>query len=276
MKFWKPIIFPCLLASRIISTDAAFIKGSSVKTLEDTVECPRSGSSFSSQYNLFSHNNDLPPSMEKHSQVEQSNALLAKYQDTAPIAMSSKRSFNNAFGNGEGEPANIPHIMNEPYFSPPFSANRGDDLMLFSTERDIFPTYTTELLSPEILCDYATTLEGSEHSYCDYGYLQNNFLWENNNWLISQPEHIGDLSGINSRGAAETEHQSLGYSSMPVDLPLNTLIGTETTAGLGGNSFSSLENKLRVTIEGETSKLDGDDQSDSWSREKFKRCVRGI
>ncbi|CAH7686280.1 hypothetical protein PPACK8108_LOCUS20906 [Phakopsora pachyrhizi] len=268
MNYWKAIIQLWFLASKIIPTNSALSKGSPVKTLEDIAKGSRSQNSLHSQCEIISRKNNIPPLIDKESTVDHHIELLAKDQDITTVDINNKRKFKEAFENGESRPVKLPDNVKETNFLPQFSSDWGDDLMFFAAEWDDFPTYTMDSRSAEIQYDFANALEGSEYSYYDY-YLQNNFLWSNDDVLMPQDESVGAITEGPTEGsskeAAETqvpEHENLGKPSMPpVNLPLNSLTGTETKAGSSGISHSALLDNFGLNQLVESNEFDREVQS---------------
>ncbi|KAI8447118.1 hypothetical protein BY996DRAFT_7741916, partial [Phakopsora pachyrhizi] len=115
----------------------------------------------------------------------------------------------------------------------------------------------------EIQHNFDTALNGLEHSYHDY-YLQGSSFWENDPWLIHQPESFGPQSGISVNDAAETqvpEHQNLGESSLADNQPLSSLVETVPTDVSAGTSYSTLASNFGPNQQEKTRALNEKGQS---------------
>ncbi|KAI8453431.1 hypothetical protein BY996DRAFT_6414666 [Phakopsora pachyrhizi] len=252
MSNWKTNIYLCFTVLKLIWASVASFKGSPVRTLEeeDIVKCSRS------QNFDFYQTNHLTP-IEKQSKLENRVDLLAEFPDFTPISINGKRNFKQAFDNREGNSMKPPDGNKVPNLSSPFVSDWGDDLMFFATEWDVFPAYNVESYIAEIQNNLAIAhaLENSVHNYQGY-YPQNNVFWENIHWLSHQAESLGARSKNSPSGTAETQvsrNQNLEQSSPHVNLPLKSVIESETTASLGEDNNNALTNKIR-----QASRLDAD------------------
>ncbi|CAH7669029.1 hypothetical protein PPACK8108_LOCUS3588 [Phakopsora pachyrhizi] len=207
-------------------------------------------------YPLLSHTNDTPPPMDKTPQAEHHFSSLAKNQDITPITKDNKRNLNDAFENAEDRPMKLAGIERKHYSLPQFSFNRGD----FSNERDTFPTQTMNSHSSDVERDYATALKGSNRRYNDRVF-GNNYISEHNHGLVVQPESLDAPYRIISNGAIETrvqEHHNLGEWILPMNIDLNRLFTSETTAGITGDSNNFLANNFKLSQQEEAKELDGE------------------
>ncbi|CAH7666921.1 hypothetical protein PPACK8108_LOCUS1285 [Phakopsora pachyrhizi] len=259
MIFLEAIIYCCLLALEISSTNTAFSGGSPVKTLEDIFERSISQKPSCNKYPYLLHTNDTPPPLEKKPQVEFHFSLLPKNQDLNQTPQDNKRNFQEAFENAESRPRKLSNIDREHYFSPQISSDHGD----FASERDSFSTYTMKSHSSYVENDYASALKDSEHSYYNR-FLRDKYISEYNHGLIHQSEPSSASNRIISNGARENqlrEHQSLGESRLPLNIDPNISFTPETKADLAGDSFNALANNFRLTQQEEARELNGEVQS---------------
>ncbi|CAH7666926.1 hypothetical protein PPACK8108_LOCUS1290, partial [Phakopsora pachyrhizi] len=265
MIFLEAIIYCCLLALEISSTNTAFSGGSPVKTLEDIFERSISQKPSCNKYPYLLHTNDTPPPLEKKSQVEFHFSLLPKNQDLNQIPQDNKRNFQEAFENAESRPRKLSKIDREHYFSPHISSDHSD----FASERNSFSTYTIKSHSSDAENDCATALKDSEHSYYNR-FLRDKYISEYNHGLIHQSEPSSASNRVISNGARETrlrEHQNLGESRLPLNIDLNFSFTPETKDDLAGDSFNALANNFRLTQQEEARELNGEVQS---PKKKFK------
>ncbi|CAH7671855.1 hypothetical protein PPACK8108_LOCUS6689 [Phakopsora pachyrhizi] len=250
MDDWKLIAYLCLAVFKTLSTNAALLKGSPVKILEDIAEGPRSQTSISAQYDLVSHAN-INPRKEKQLQVDHQINFLVSNPEITPVSISKKRNFEEAYKNGENK------LMELPYSEKKKKKN--------ASMWDVFPNYSMESHYAAIDYDVATVYGGVEHSYQDYYGLRNSFVWEENIGFIREPESLESLSRISLSEASETQvpkHQNLGEMCLTVNLPHNSLTGTEPIAGLAVNSDCTLPGNYRLTHQGEAKELNGEGQSE--------------
>ncbi|KAI8459176.1 hypothetical protein BY996DRAFT_6593439 [Phakopsora pachyrhizi] len=236
--------------------------GWKVKTLGNVVQGSRSQESLGNQCNLISHTKNSSQ-VQKQSHVEHQINLNAKSVDITLLAVNMKRNFKEALENKEAKPAQLPDNVQANVISPHYSTDWGEDLMLFATEWDAFPTYLMESHPAEIQHNFDTSLNGLEHSYHDY-YLQGSSFWENEPWLIHQPESFGSQSGISVNDAAETqvpEHQNLGESSLADNQPLSSLVETVPTDVSARTCYSILASNFGPTQQEKTRALNEKAQS---------------
>ncbi|KAI8448856.1 hypothetical protein BY996DRAFT_6469031 [Phakopsora pachyrhizi] len=218
--------------------------------------------SLGNQCNLISHTKNSSQ-VQKQSHVEHQINLNAKNVDITLLAVNKKRNFKEALENKEAKPAQLPDNVQANVISPHYSTDWREDLMLFATEWDAFPTYLMESHPAEIQHNFDTLLNGLEHSYHDY-YLQGSSFWENEPWLIHQPESFGSQSGISVNDAAETqvpEHQNLGESSLADNQPLSSLVETLPTDVSARTSYSTLASNFGPTQQEKTRALNEKAQS---------------
>ncbi|KAI8444924.1 hypothetical protein BY996DRAFT_8036923 [Phakopsora pachyrhizi] len=260
MIFRKALMFLCLVALKSLSTSATFSKGSKIKSLEDIAEGSRSKNPFCSQDNLISRTKSTSH-IEEQSQAKHCS-FPDKNVDITPIGANNKRSFKEAFESRDAKSNNLPDCLEENRFTPNFLTGQGD-VMFSATELDDFTTYLTDTHPAEMQHNFATALDGLEHSYHDY-YLQGNYMWENNPWLIVQPESLGSQSSICLNGAAETqvpEHRNFGEPSLVNNQPLSSLIETEPKAVPEESTYDAAASNFRPTHEGEVRESDKEGRS---------------
>ncbi|KAI8448500.1 hypothetical protein BY996DRAFT_8397796 [Phakopsora pachyrhizi] len=263
MDYLKSIAYLCLAVFKTLLTNAALLKKSPVKILEDISEAPRYQTPISTQYDLVSHAN-IDPRKEKQSQVDLQVNFLVSNAEITPVSISNKRNFDEALKNEESGSMKSPESVKKKK-TPQLSSDWGDDLLFFTTEWDVFPNYSMESHYAEIDYDVATEFGGLEPRYQDYYDLQKNFVWEENIGFISEPASLESLSRINLCGASETQvtkHQNLGEMSFTLNLPHNSLTGTKPRAGLAVNSDCTLPGNYRLTHQGEARELNREGQSE--------------
>ncbi|CAH7676404.1 expressed protein [Phakopsora pachyrhizi] len=249
MVFRKAVIYLCLGALKILSTNAAFSKSNDIKTLDDIAEGSMPENPFFSQDNFISCTKNTSQ-IEKQSQAEGYINFPDKNAVITQFVANNKRDFKETLENREAKPVHSPVNLEEHKLTPSIVTDQVDDLMFFATELDDFPTYLMEFHPAEIQPNSATASDGLELSYHDY-HLQDNDFGENNSWLINQSEPLGFQSSTVLNGAAEIpvpEHQNLGAPSLDNNQLFCSLFEAEPTAVSEENTYNAWASNFGPTL----------------------------